>query len=128
MNKNKRRLGVIVIVAKIRGNATSLLLQGAGIYFPHMMYPYYGYGGYGYGMMGYGFLDGLVHAAGVIITILVILWIIRRFVWGRDGRHMHHWRSRWIAGSGLEILNERFAKGEITKEEYQERRKTLLGE
>ena len=44
---------------------------------------------------------------------------------------------RWIAGAGrtlqnsttksaVEILNERFAKGEIEKEEYEERKNVLL--
>ena len=44
---------------------------------------------------------------------------------------------RWIAGTGrtlqnsttksaVEILNERFAKGEIEKEEYEERKNVLL--
>jgi len=31
------------------------------------------------------------------------------------------------AAPALDILEERFAKGEIGKEEYEERRKTLIG-
>lgn len=93
-----------------------------------MMYPYGNYGyGYGYGM-GFGVWGFAVHAVLTVLTIIIVLWLIRRFVFGRDGHGMRHWRNRWAVHSGLEILNERFAKGEIDKTEYEERKKALLGE
>ncbi len=79
--------------------------------------------------MGWGVWGFVAHAVVTVVIIVIALWLVRRFVVGRDGgRGMRHWRNRWAVHSGLEILNERYAKGEITKEEYEERKKTLLGE
>ncbi len=85
-----------------------------------MMYPYYGYGfGPSFGIVG-----GVVHAITVVFVVIVVLFILRRVL---GGQGVHHWEDRWTSQSGLSILNERYAKGEITKEEYEERKKTLLG-
>lgn len=78
--------------------------------------------GYGAPFSGWEFLWHIVMA-------IVILWVvitILRMVLGRGPRH---WRRHapWHAYPALEILEERFAKGEITKEEFEERRKTLVG-
>ena len=93
------------------------------------MYPYdYGYGYAGYGPE-FGVLGAALHAAIVVVAIIVVLWFVRRVLWGHDGgKQWRHWRNRWSVHSGLEILNERYAKGEITKEEYEERRRTLIGD
>jgi uncharacterized membrane protein len=37
-------------------------------------------------------------------------------------------RGMWHAHSAIATLNDRYAKGEITKEDYEERKKTLLGQ
>ena len=44
---------------------------------------------------------------------------------------MRHWDGGWSNGEqhidpALETLRERFAKGELSKEEYEDQRKTLL--
>jgi len=82
---------------------------------------YYGY------MGGVSFWDVLGH----IVIVLLVIWLVIRIVCGP------RWSRRWGRGMGgpgmwqshnaLQILNERFAKGEINKEEYEERKKTLLG-
>jgi putative membrane protein len=87
-----------------------------------MMYPYYNYG-YGY-QPGVGALGFALHAAVTVLVILAIVWLARRMF---AGKSHGDWRSRWSAHSGLAILNERYAKGEIDKAEYEERKKTLLG-
>jgi len=92
-----------------------------------MMYHYYGYGpDMGWGG-GFGVFAVILHVFWLIVVIAAIIWLIR-LVFGR--RHGHrHW-NRYLDGtsSALEILNERFAKGEINKEEYEERKRVLLAE
>ncbi len=73
------------------------------------------YYGYGY----HPFFDILWH----IFFIALIIWVIMMFF--RGGPRRFH---RWHSYSALSILNERFAKGEISKEEYEERRKVLLSQ
>ena len=53
----------------------------------------------------------VIIAAGV--WLLSYLLNQRRNIGGRNGRH-------------LDILKERFARGEISREEYEEKRKTLM--
>ncbi|HET9641548.1 MAG TPA: SHOCT domain-containing protein [Candidatus Paceibacterota bacterium] len=93
-----------------------------------MMYPYYGYGYGGYDAT-FGILVPIVHALSIAFVVLVIVLVVRRLVIGRNGgQDWHHMRNRWAARSGLDILNERYARGEIDKAEFEERKKTLLGE
>jgi putative membrane protein len=72
---------------------------------------------WGWGHMMFGGLMMVVFW-GTLIVLVVLL--VRWLSGGGDGVL----RSR---SSALQILQERFAKGEIDKAEYEERRKTLLG-
>ena len=91
-----------------------------------IMMGYYGYGPH-WGSFG---VFGLVFGIFIwIVVIVLIIAIIRRVVWGS------HWRrhNRGMHGVGMEhndtameILSQRFAKGEINKEEYEERKKVLM--
>jgi len=61
---------------------------------------------------------------GWILVIMVILWIVRRLT-----GHNHRLHRRGLfQDSGMEVLRERYAKGEINKEEYEEKRKVLMHE
>lgn len=72
--------------------------------------------GYGYGpYMGYGFLPIIGWVFSWIFFIVVIVLAIRFF---RGGRWHDHDRS-------AEILRERYAKGEISKKEFEEMKKDL---
>lgn len=75
--------------------------------------------GYDYPAYWFGFLP---MPLGMIITIFVLIfifvWLMR---WSFGGRH----RRRDRGGSALDVLDERFARGEIDRAEYEERRKIL---
>ena len=55
----------------------------------------------------------------VFVLVFIFVWLMR-FSFG--GRHRHY-RGR----SALDMLDERFARGEIDRKEYDERRKVLSG-
>ena len=82
-----------------------------------MMWDY----GYAHPMMwgGYGFMGALGSLLWVILIILVIVLAIR---WLRHGTPR---RGAWMSSSALDILKERYAKGEMTTAEYEERKKAL---
>jgi putative membrane protein len=60
----------------------------------------------------------------MMVVCAAVFFILRRS-WG-DGSH--RWEASWRGSShsALEILNERFARGEIDKDEYEERKATIL--
>jgi putative membrane protein len=87
------------------------------------MHPHY-YGDYGMGS-GSGFFDFLGHLILIVFVIWIVLMIVRR---SRGGTGRWHSYGMWQSHSALNILNERFAKGEIDQKDYEERKKVLLGE
>lgn len=81
---------------------------------------YNGYGGYGgwsgYGpgsMMGVG--GGLLTVAFWVLFAFAIVWFIRE-ARGMSARH---------GSNALEILKERYAKGEINREQFESMKKDL---
>lgn len=79
---------------------------------------------YGYPYMGheygfFGFLGGVVSFVFWVIVIIFVIKLIKR------GRHHHDWRKMWSDRGAMGVLRERFAKGEISKEEYEEKKKVL---
>lgn len=91
------------------------------------------YGGYGSGMWwGGGFM--LVGLLCLVFFIALIVWIVRMAT-GRGygmgcGMHGMHDDRDLMHGKqdeALDILRHRFAAGDITKEEYEERVKVLNG-
>jgi putative membrane protein len=78
----------------------------------------YGPGGWG-GMMVGGGLTMLIFWGGIILlVVLLVRWF------GGGAAHQPANPPRQTA---LEILQERYARGEIDRTEYEERRKTLAG-
>ncbi|WP_206886135.1 SHOCT domain-containing protein [Alicyclobacillus mali (ex Roth et al. 2021)] len=73
-------------------------------------------GGYGFGMMGlYWFLSVLMLLAAIVLVIWAIL---RMKPFGSLAQHEPYDRA-------VEVLRERYARGEISREEYLERLEDL---
>lgn len=90
---------------------------------------YPGWRGGGRGMMGYGWnhMDGWGGYGlfgGVFMLIFWIVIIVLLFWLFRSNRHGDH--SSGKEKTPLEILKERYAKGEIDKKEFEEKKKDIL--
>jgi putative membrane protein len=77
-----------------------------------------GWGGHGYGMGTFGWLFMLVFW-GLIIVGLVLLV---RWLWDQGSSA----RSRGSGDGPLDILKRRYARGEITKEEFDRIKQDLV--
>lgn len=107
---------VVVLVVLLLGGAGMLGFGGFGM--GGMMGGYGGYGGMmgGYGAQGFGFnpigaIISLVFWALIIGGIvLLVIWLVRNA--GRT------WLTASTGESPLDILKARYAKGEITKDQF----------
>lgn len=81
-------------------------------------------GSYGFGHAGGGFI-------GIIFWIIVIVAVIAVFRMLMDSRS-NNMDSRSNSGnaskSALDILNERYARGEINQQEYEQKKRDITGE
>ena len=76
--------------------------------------------GMGYGM-GFGWIIGL-------LFIIAVIWLLIRATGTHQPYHYpHHHSSAAPQGgnSAIDILKERFARGEIDKEEFEEKKRDL---
>lgn len=85
--------------------------------------PMMGWGG-GYGGYGGGWLM-MLFAAVVIVALLV--FIFRALAWTSHPPH-HHMQHSGAYSPGLHALDERYARGEINREEYQQKKRDILGQ
>ncbi|MDA8441003.1 MAG: SHOCT domain-containing protein [Peptococcaceae bacterium] len=102
------------------GSSGGGLMRGYG-YGGGMMGGYGGYGGPGNFAGGLGWL-GIV---GMILHFLVyvgifflVFYFVRHWLASRDRHHQ-------LQNSALQILNERYARGEVSTEDYQRMKKDL---
>ena len=70
-----------------------------------------GFGGHGWGM-GFGWIIGL-------LLLAAIIWIIVKSVNQNSNAHNS------VSKSAIDILKERYARGEIGKEEFEEKKKDI---
>ncbi len=75
-----------------------------------------GFGGHDWGM-GWGMFWGWIIG---LLVLAVIIWIVVRALNQNNRSH------RSGSNSALDILKERYARGEIDKNEFDERRKDLM--
>jgi putative membrane protein len=75
---------------------------------------------------------GVLHFITLIAIILIILAVLRCVFWRRGLRppwmgscHSHH-VDNWDSETAIDILNKRYAKGEITKEEFEQIKKDII--
>jgi uncharacterized membrane protein len=80
------------------------------------------------------FLGGLVHVVWTALIVLAVLWVVRNWSWisGSLRRSVSSIQlgsqAASVAQTPLEIVQTRYAKGEITREEYEAIRRDLSGE
>ena len=75
------------------------------------------FGEHGWGM---GFGTGLWWIVGIIL-IVIIVWVVIKMT-----SQTNHSNNQQGNKSALDILKERYARGEIDKKEFEERRKDLM--
>jgi putative membrane protein len=80
--------------------------------------PYYGPMGGGWWMLFGPFTMILFVALIVVVVVLLIRWL---------GGASQGWDRQPPGKSALDILKERFARGEIDKQEYEDKRRVLGG-
>lgn len=77
-----------------------------------------GYGDYGY---GYGVVHMIIWVVILIAIIAGVVWLVRSIATPSQ-HHLPPKRS-----TGLEFLEERYARGEINREEYLQKKKDIVG-
>jgi putative membrane protein len=82
-----------------------------------MMYRFWDYG---FSAPGFGMIFGpLAMIVFIVIAALIAAWILRALGLG--------WQSSVQGKSPLDLLKERFARGEIDRKEYEQRKQLLSG-
>lgn len=79
--------------------------------------PYNDYGGWGIGNMMGGFGGGIIMIAFWFLFLVLIIWVVREMS-GKNSNLLSSSRA-------LDILKERYVKGEINKEEFESKKKDI---
>ena len=77
-----------------------------------------GWGGYGY---GYGLIHMIVWIVILITVVALVAWFVRSVAATQHVTHLSPPRH----STGLDVLEERYARGEINRDEYLEKKRDL---
>lgn len=80
----------------------------------------------GYGFTGYGFGGPAMMLILIILTVLGIVYFVSRNNQNKNATAMPEYGKVSPSVNAVDILNERFAKGEINQEEYQSMKREIL--
>lgn len=81
-----------------------------------------GWGGQGYGMWGMGWFGGIMMVLFWAVIIVGVFLVVRYLVSGQGGG-----AGTARGADPMDILKERYARGEIGTQEFEERKKILEG-
>jgi putative membrane protein len=110
------RKSIVLSTGLATGLAAATLAFGQGYYGPGMM------GGYGPGY-GWGGGWGLGIVGMLLWWVLIVLGIALLAKWLFGASHWHGHKE--ASGRALDILKERYARGEIDKKEFEEKKRDL---
>ena len=82
------------------------------------------YNTYGYGYAPHMVVGDIVSLLFWVLIIILIVVVIRRVMWGEHAGMRHHMMHN--RRGAISILEERYAKGEINKQEFEEKKKDLM--
>jgi putative membrane protein len=87
---------------------------------------------YGFPARPYAFYPFFFFPFGFLIFFFAIFFVVRALFWGlgwgwgwRGGYSRGYWRGQGYYGSATEILRMRYAKGEITKDQFDQMMRDL---
>ena len=81
-----------------------------------------GYGGYGFGVIHMIFW--VVILIGVVVAVV---WLVRSMMTGGPAAGSHAPPAPARRSPGLDVLEERYARGEINRDEYMEKKRDIQG-
>ena len=103
------------------------IMIGVLVILPIVFGAIFGWQGYGYGMMGPWMMGGF-GGMWFMSILMIVFWGL--VIWGivalMRGLYRGDSGSSTKSDSALEILKKRYAQGEITKQEYEEKKKDLI--
>ncbi len=88
----------------------------------------------GPGMMGYGGWNNggwMMMLLGMVIFVALLVFLFRAVAWNgcaHRGVYQPHPPQPGRSSSGLHALDERYARGEINREEYLQKKQDILGD
>ena len=105
----------------------SLVLSPVSVWAQQQSKPFvHGYGSHmmGWGEGGSGMIFGPVFMILLLVVVIAVVVLMVRWL-GGPSLHAHPPQHAPLGRTALDILKERYARGEIDKEEFEERRRVL---
>ncbi len=145
MNKFMRNAGFAVLWATFgaqplwaQSAAGTVAANGGGVSGPGPVWSGYGPGPWmmggwgGPGMMGYGGWNNggwMMMLLGMLIFVALLVFFFRAAAWNgcaHRGAYQPHPPQPGPSSSSLHVLDERYARGEINREEYLQKKQDIL--